>query len=213
MTNREQHIGKLFTAGLQFRLASAVRLATTLNVQPLDLPVEWSHGQHVVGYDEVALCRDQADYAADFLLRSATYQMAVVIRNALKGFIPNPKASDDWNVRAAYQIARMIRNAFAHEPVSPVWSIDEDCRDTAFEIPGVIHLNTKGLNGTQFSWRHYGGPLAIFRLCQFVRTAILCDEVKSRQPVPPPTRLIYQQETGLWQRPRCIGSVLCRSTS
>lgn len=48
MDEREKHIGRLFTAELQFRLASAVRLATTLQALPLDLPQEWSHGQHRV---------------------------------------------------------------------------------------------------------------------------------------------------------------------
>lgn len=48
MSDRERHIAQLFTAELQFRLASAVRLATTRNVQPLDLPTEWTHGQHRV---------------------------------------------------------------------------------------------------------------------------------------------------------------------
>lgn len=36
MSNREKHIQLLFTAELQFRLAAAVRLATTLKVQPLE---------------------------------------------------------------------------------------------------------------------------------------------------------------------------------
>lgn len=193
MIDHEKQIAALFTAELQFRLAAAVRLATTLEVQPLDLPIEWSHGQTSVRYDEIALRPDQADYAADFLLRSATYQMAVTIRNALQVFVKDPKASDDPNVRSAYQIARLIRNAFAHEPISPVWSIDEDCRDMVFEILGVISLNTSGLNGTEFNSRQYGGPLALFRLCRYVRTGILKDEVKPRQPVPPPTRFIYQQ--------------------
>ncbi len=86
MTDREKHVGALFTAELQFRLASAVRLATTMGEQPLDLPTKWSHGQHIVTYDEIALRPDQADYAAHFLLRSATYQMAVTIRNAVQAY-------------------------------------------------------------------------------------------------------------------------------
>lgn len=42
MTEEERQIAYLFMAELQFRLASAVRLATTLNTQPLDLPTEWT---------------------------------------------------------------------------------------------------------------------------------------------------------------------------
>lgn len=67
MSEREKHIRQLFTAELQFRFASAVRIATTMKVQPLDLPMEWTHGQHRVTYEEIALRQDQADYAASHL--------------------------------------------------------------------------------------------------------------------------------------------------
>jgi len=193
MTDREHHVQQLFTAELQFRLASAVRLAVTGNRQPLDLPIEWVHGQHRVRYEEVALRQDQADYAAAFLQRSATYLMAVAMKDAIRAVVPDPKASADSDVRAAYQIARLIRNAFAHAPFSPTWSIDPDCRDRTFAIPDLITLDTTGLDGTAFDWRHYGGPLALFRLGRFVRTAILKDELAPRKVVPMPSRSIVQQ--------------------
>ncbi|MGH9194666.1 MAG: hypothetical protein ACRD1T_02880 [Acidimicrobiia bacterium] len=193
MTDREHHLEQLFTAELQFRLASAVRLAVTGNRQPLDLPMEWTHGQHRVRYEEVALRQDQADYAAAFLQRSATYLMAVAMKDAIRAVVPDPRSSSDSDVRAAYQIARLIRNAFAHAPFSPVWSIDPDCRDKTFAIPDLITLDTTGLHGTPFDWRHYGGPLALFRLGRFVCTTILKDEPASRKVVPIPSRSIVQQ--------------------
>jgi hypothetical protein len=73
LTENEKQFAYLFTAELQFRLASAGRPATSLNAQPLDLPQEWTHGKHRVGYDDIALRPDQADYAAHFLHRSATF--------------------------------------------------------------------------------------------------------------------------------------------
>lgn len=193
MSDRETHIGNLFTAELQFRLASAVRLAVTAKRQPLDLPMEWTHGHHRVQYEEMALRQDQADYAAGFLHRSATYVMAVAIKDAIRAVVPDPKLSSNPNVRAAYQIARLIRNAFAHAPFSPTWAIDSDCRDTTFVVADLITLDTTGLHGTTFDWRHYGGPLALFRLCRFVRTEILKDQVPARTIVPIPGRVIYQQ--------------------
>lgn len=57
MTDTDTHIGLLFAAELQFRLASAARLAVTMGSQPLDLPMEWSHGKHKVRYEEVACVR------------------------------------------------------------------------------------------------------------------------------------------------------------
>lgn len=193
MTDDEKHIRHLFTAELQFRLASAVRLATTRQVQPLDLPMEWTHGQHRVKYDEIALRPDQADFAACFIHRSATFLMAVVIKDAIRAVVPDPKASSDPDVRAAYQVARLIRNAFTHAPFSPTWSIDPDCRDKVFAVSDVITLDTTGLHGRSFDWRHYGGPLALFRLCRFVRIQILKDEATPRKIVPIPANVIYQQ--------------------
>lgn len=134
MTENEKHIAYLFTAELQFRLASAARLATTLNAQPLDLPTEWTHGKHCVKYGDIALRPDQADYAAFFLHRSATFLMAVAMKDAIRATVDDPKNSPDADMRSAYQIARLIRNAFAHAPLSPAWSIDEDCRDRVFEM-------------------------------------------------------------------------------
>ena len=193
MTDKERHIAHLFTAELQFRLASAVRLATTLNTQPLDLPTEWTHGKHCVKYDDIALRPDQADYAACFLHRSATFLMAVAMKDAIVATVNDPKNSPDPDVRSAYQIARMIRNAFAHAPLSPTWSIDTDCRDRIFEITDIITLNTTGLQGTPFDWRHYGGPLALFRLCRFVRIEILKDHRAPRTSVPVAVNTVHQQ--------------------
>lgn len=193
MSDREKHIQQLFAAELQFRLACAVRLATTRNLQPLDLPMEWTHGQHRVRYEEIALRQDQADYAAWLLRESATHLMAVAIKDAIRAVVPDPKTCSDSKVRAAYQIARLIRNAFAHAPFSPTWSIDPDCRDKVFAIPGVIEFDTTGLDGTLFDWRHYGGLLALFRLCRFVRTEILQDQPAPRKVVPIPGSVIHQQ--------------------
>ena len=83
------HIDLLFTAELQFRLASAVRLAVTMDNQPLDLPVEWSHGKHNVNYKEVTLRKAQADFAAWNMHRSATFLMAVAMKDAIMAAVPD----------------------------------------------------------------------------------------------------------------------------
>jgi len=193
MTDQEKHVGLLSTAELQFRLASAVRLAVSLGTQPLDLPVKWTHGEHAVRYEEIAIRADQADYAAHFLQRSATYLMAVTVKDAIRAVVNDPKTSSDLDVRAAYQVARLIRNAFAHAPFAPTWSIDPDCRDTVFEVANTIKLDTTGLNGTPFDWRHYGGPLALYLLCRFTRIRILGDNPNPRTVLPMPKNVIYQQ--------------------
>lgn len=193
MSDRQQHIDNLFAAELQFRLASAVRLAVSLKEQPLDLPMEWTHGKHRVEYVEIALRQDQADFASSVLHRSATFLMAVAIKDAIRGVVTDPKNSPRSEVRAAYQIARLIRNAFTHAPFAPTWSIDPDCRDQAFAIADLIELDTTGLQGAAFDWRQYGGPLALLRLCRFVRTEILQDTPAARSVVPIPSQKSYQQ--------------------
>jgi hypothetical protein len=119
--------------------------------------------------------------------------MAVAMKDAIRAVVPDPKASSDSNVQAAYQIARLIRNAFAHTPFWPTWSIDPDCRDKTFAVPDLITLDTTSLDGTAFDWRHYGGPLALFRLGRFVRSEVLKDEPAPRKVVPMPSRSIVQQ--------------------
>jgi hypothetical protein len=189
---RMRHIEDLFTAELQFRLASAVDLAVTLDTQPLDLPTEWTHGRQTVGYDEIAVRQDQAEYAAWNLHQSATFLMAVAMKDAIRAMVTDPKNSSDHNVRAAYQISRLIRNAFAHGPFRPKWSIDPNCRNTVFQVDDVISLDTTSLDGKPFEWQDYGGPLALFRLCRFVRKEILKDTIARTIPAPP-------QETELIQ--------------
>lgn len=193
MIDVTSHIDLLFTAELQFRLASAVRLAVTMGNQPLDLPQEWSHGKHKVRYSEVALRQDQADFAAWSMHRSATFLMAVAMKDAIKAAAPDPKNATNSDVQAAYQISRLIRNAFAHSPFNPVWSIDPDCRNRVFELSGVVSLDTTDLQGVEFNWRHYGGPLAMLRLCRYVRFEILKDPKRTRETIPIPKNIFYQQ--------------------
>lgn len=193
MTDIEKHISYLFTAELQFRFASAVRVATTRKVQPLDLPIEWSHGQHSVKHEEIALRQDQADYASFFLQRSATYLMAVAIQKVLEAVVERPECSDDINIKSTYWIARLIRNAFTHDPIAPAWKIDRNQKNTVFTVPDIITFNTSTLHGKKFDWRDYGGPLALFRLCQYVRIEVLKDKQSSRNHVPIPQDYIYQQ--------------------
>jgi hypothetical protein len=193
MTDIDAQIDCLLTAELQFRLASAVRLATTLKNQPLDLPLSWVHGEHGVSYAEVALRPDQADFAAWSLHRASTFLMAVAMKDAIRFAVYDPKNDPDDDIRYAYQISRLIRNAFAHAPFDPKWSIDPDCRDKVFAVRDILRLDTTGLQDQPFDWRHYGGPLAMLRLSQFVRVEILKHNPPPRTVIPLPSNVHYQQ--------------------
>ncbi len=72
MIDKKAIILELKIAELQFRLAVTVRLATLLENQSLDATTEWTDGKH----REIALTKDQADIAANYLKQTATYLMA-----------------------------------------------------------------------------------------------------------------------------------------
>ena len=65
------------------------------------------------------------------------------------------------------------------------WARDNGC-------PEIIALDTTGLHGIIFDWRHYDGPLALLRLCRFVRIEILKDNARPRRGVPFPGAVIRQ---------------------
>lgn len=187
-SNNISVINQLFAAELQFRLASAVRLATTMKEQPLDLPIQWVYGKHCVKYNEVALREDQAEHTSWYLHQSATFLMATEIKNAIVAVISGPISHKDKNISNAFQIARFIRNAFTHHPFKPIWSIEKIYQGKKFTVNGIIELDTTNLHDKTFDWRHYGGPLAILKLSHFVRFEILKDKAKrpSDRVVPKP---------------------------
>ncbi len=194
MDSLESHLTELRLAEQQFRLACTVHLAVANRAQTLDVPVEWVFGKHRVSYEDFGLRMDQAEYAASQLEMTATCVLAGAVRDALIAVFESPRAHQDSNVVASYQISRMIRNAFAHSLLCPRWSIDADCRDRTFAIDNVILLNTQGLNNRPLDWRDYGGPLAIFHFGRFVREVLLGDEVDPNRKKPPyPTIECYQQ--------------------
>lgn len=191
---KEKHIGFLKLAEQQFRLACTVNLAVGNGVQTLDVPVKWSFGQHIVSYEDFGLRPDQADYSAAQLEMTTTFVMADAIRNAIVALFQNRKNHENENVKAAYQISRLIRNAFAHNMVCPKWSIDSDCQNKVFEIENVITLNTKNLHGKNLEWPDYGGLLAIFYLGRYVREKLLNDRIDpSRRKPDFPKLECYQQ--------------------
>ena len=194
MDIREDHLTRLRLAEQQFRLACTVHLAVANGVQTLDVPVEWTFGKHRASYADFGLRQDQADYSASVLETSATYILASVTRDALVALFEDPKSHENKSVVAAYQISRMIRNAFAHSMIRPRWSIDDDCRDKTFSIENVISLDTTNLNGKEFRWQDYGGPLAIFYFGRFVRETLFDDSIDSNRKKPTfPTVECYQQ--------------------
>lgn len=192
--NREALVAKLRLAEQQFRLACTVNLAVANDVQTLDVPVEWTFEKYRVSYDDFGLRVDQAELVAPLLEMTATFILCAAIRDALIAHYPNPKVHDNQDVVAAYQISRMMRNAFGHSMIMPKWSIDDDCKDRVFTIENIISLDTKSLHGNHVRWQDYGGPLAIFNFGRFVREKLFGNEVDPNRRKPPfPKVPCYQQ--------------------
>lgn len=142
-----------------------------------------------VRYEDFGLRQDQAEIAASLLEFTSTLVLASAIRDVIVSLFENPKAHSNAEVVAAYQISRLLRNAFAHSMTSPKWSIDADCQNRTFAIASIISLDTTHLNDRRLHWRHYGGPLAIFRFCRFIRESMLQDPVDPNRIKPQAPKL------------------------
>ena len=186
----DQHVSLLMKAEQQFRLACTVSFNAAQKRQPLDVPIEWTFGKHRTTYQEFALREDQVERVASWLEFVSTFVMASAIVEAFKDLWVEPSKHPNPDFVVAYQASRLIRNAFAHSMLRPVW---DGCKDRVFEIPGVFKLDTTGLDGKVFDWPHYGGHLAIWRLSQWVRISVLGDAPVLRKEPPRPTIEVMQQ--------------------
>ena len=73
-------------------------------------------------------------------------------------------------IRNASLILRQIRNAFAHDPLNPTWDIRQpEAMNKILVVKDIIKLDTKEINGKRIQRLHYGGPLAILKLSEFIR--------------------------------------------
>lgn len=110
------------------------------------------------------------------------------MRQAFAEHVPGARNHANSEIAAAYQVARLTRNAFSHHMLAPKWSIDSDCRGRVFEVKDVIEFDTSKLDGQPLQWEHYGGHLALWRLCQWVRSNVLDD-------TPPVGRVLPNRPT------------------
>lgn len=193
---KEYHVNLLKLAEQQFRLACIVRVHAAIGTLPLDAPVSQSFGEHVTTWEEFGLRQDQVEYAAPALEFVSTFVMSSAMRQAFADHVPNAKEHANSDIVAAYQIARLTRNAFSHHMLAPIWSIDPDCKNQVYEVKGVIRLETRNLNSKPLQWKDYGGHLAIWELCQWVRFNVLDDKPSVDRVLPnsPTIEVIKQGE-------------------
>lgn len=172
---RRPNLKRLLTdAENQFKLAVGLQnLCANADSNVLTYARTWSFGMHIADHDELSLSPEAEERASGALVHCATYLLAVQLDSVLQEAISNRFNHSNSVISAAAWIARLIRNAFAHNPLYPVWKIDRKCRNKLIEIPGIIRLDTSGREGNCLKRMDYGGPLALLKLSSYVRQNIL----------------------------------------
>ena len=131
-------------AQVHFKLVFGLT-ATRPQINYLDT---FSFGGHVAYRTELALTTEQEEHAFAALEHCGTYLAAVQVHTVLESIHADPFQIPEPEIAAAFQIARLIRNAFAHNPFGPIWEIREAWKDRTFSVPSVITLNTADWTAT-----------------------------------------------------------------
>jgi hypothetical protein len=131
--------------------------------------------RHTANADELELTREEESTGSTLLEHVSTYTLAAQVDTALGDLYPNRFESLDQMLQSAAWIARLIRNSFAHNPFAPQWKTYAECENKHFIVGDLISLNTRGLDGKYVHRRHYGGPLALLKLSEFVQERLKHD--------------------------------------
>lgn len=133
----------------------------------------FAFGPHIATGVELSLQPSEEENAFAALEHTATF-LCVNQAHAVLEKLDN--SAEDEAFSAAFHIARLLRNSFAHDPFAPVWLFGPKLENTILEVPRVIRLDTAGLKGQRVLQAHYGGPLAILRLTQFVDALVVSQQ-------------------------------------
>ena len=170
-TLKQSHVLRreaLRAAILQLKLSFGLRVSDLQISYP-----DFAWGQHTANSKELILTNDEQEEAFAILEHSAIYLAVTQILTTLEIIFVKDNFYDDTYtfesdvVPQAYQIARLIRNAFAHDPFAPIWEFKPKWANKIYEVPGIIRLDTTGLNGLPVRQKHYGGPLAVLRFTEY----------------------------------------------
>ncbi len=169
-SERNEIVGSLEAAEILLKFAFGISATFAANDRPrLNYLEAFSWGKHVSQKAELELTEKQERIAPIFLEHVATYLCAVQVDTAFQQVVPERFQHADPAIQSAAWIARLVRNAFAHNPFAPTWKLYPECENRLFSVPGVIELNTTGLHDKPVARRDYGGPLAILRLLWFAK--------------------------------------------
>jgi hypothetical protein len=160
---------KLQHSELQFKIALAISATChSSDARALNYLGQFSYGKHSMDAKELSLTAEEEKMAATIVEHSATYLMAVQLDEILEKLFPNRFEHSDRNIQDGARIVRLIRNAYAHDPLSPTWlKIPAPWRNQVLTVEGIISLNTNSLEGKKVERMDYGGPISLLRLLQY----------------------------------------------
>jgi hypothetical protein len=160
----------LHHARCHFKLAFGLT-ASHVTVTYLDV---FTFRKHRTEPGELTLTPAEEKRAFAALEHCATYLCVVQVHTVLQKLLGEKEQPTD----DAFQIARLIRNSFAHNPFYPQWQLSQAWQNRVLSVLNVIQLDTSNLDGKPVKREHYGGPIAILRFIDCADTVV---EKRARQ--------------------------------
>ena len=154
----------------QFKFANAAWATVHSQEYRLNYVDVYDDRIHTLSREELLLSKEEEHLPSNLNLWSATLLLAAQMNVALDSIQLGHFERQMEHLRAAQIIVRLVRHAFAHNPLEPAWRIPEEYQDQTFEVPGIIMLDTHSIQGTHVNpWRL--GPSSFLKLAQWLRTA------------------------------------------
>jgi hypothetical protein len=169
--NGDRYLRSLDLAELQFKLGIHASTAANIGTMPQNCK-GFLWGGLSVDTEYLTLNSDELPISGAVLQHSVTYLLAVAVDTALEECFEDRFNSAESNVVCAARIARIIRNAFAHDPFFPTWIIDKESLRKVYSIKDVIELDATNLHGQAVKREQYGGPLALLRFLHHAHALI-----------------------------------------
>lgn len=121
-------------------------------------------GRHALRPADFELKPERIDACARYQRLLGMQLLAIEMDSALKSTIPDRLDHSNPEVRNLSIVVWQLRNAFAHDPLSPVWRVNDPKYQMVFHVLSMPPLDLKLLNGQSVQRRHFGGPLALVKL-------------------------------------------------
>jgi len=168
----------LETAERQYKLSIALNLQAgyTCGIEKknlFDYNINSIYGKYGLTENELFLTPEHEKIATSTLLHCSTYIICLQIDRYTEKFVPNRFSHGDMDLRNACLIARILRNAFAHDPLNPIWEIRmPEAKSKLLSVKDIITVDTTNLDGQRVKRSHYGWPHAILKMSEYIRQTV-----------------------------------------